>query len=300
MKKFIICLLIIVLALSMTAILASCKPDDKTTENGENPLPKKLKVAAATDAGAIKLNGYVGDDGYADKSGIKIVFGEDPVYAATSDADGKFSFYYIDPKAVGKEKALDFLALESQDYDYKAFVDTDNRYGYTTDVNCTVVIALKTAEFDMDDIVPNYEVMATFSQYNQKVPAGYPFSLSPTKTVTKENDGMHRVKLYINGGAQPYLRSNEGGLFMRYVVIGTELRLEYDQFHFGLMRIGQSGAVPLPGQQAAVGTITDSTYIVTPADASLQLNFRGFPNDITDDDNWDDEALIKCTDWQEE
>lgn len=297
MKKFIICILIILLAVSMTAIMASCK--EQQGDTGNDDTPQKVKVAQATDAGAIKLNGYVGDIAYDDKSGIRIVFGEEPVYAATSDADGKFSFYYIDPKSVGKEKALDFLALESQEYDYKAFVDTDNKYGNTSDTNCTVVVALKTAEFDMDDIVPNYEIMASFSQYNQKVPEGYPFSQSATKTVTQENDGMHRVKLYVNDGAEPFLRSNEGGMFMRYIVIGTELRLEYDQFHFGLMRIGQSGAVPLPGQTAGVGTITDSTYIVTPEDASLQLIFRGFPNDITDDDTWDDEALEKCTDWRE-
>ncbi len=286
MKRFLSTLLIVILALSLGAALISCKD----SEGEDTPEVKKISVVSADTEGAIKFVGYVGDVEFAHRSGIRFMFGEDAKYAATSDEDGMFTFYYADPDSVGKTKALDYLSLESEDYDYRAFIseplDTFDQTG------CTVVIAEKEKEFDMSKVVANYGMRAAFSQYNQILPEEYYLYNEKVENnkpaITKENDGMDKVKLFVND--ELYLRSTRGHMFIPYMIAGTEIRLEYDQFKFGIRKAQQQGDITI---------LDDPTYVITEEDLSLYIEFRGFPIDITDDDNWDTEALIKCTTWQE-
>jgi hypothetical protein len=295
MKKATKIMLTLILALCLIVTIAACdNPSDNENgddNGGSNNQPEKIRVTDSSAEGAKMIKGYVGNTQFEKVAGLRILFGEELELAATTDENGLFSFYFVNPNELEASRVVDYIILDSQDYKYKVFEYTHDSSGDT--LGCTIVVDQADSDFDMETIVPNVQIRLSFGMADEDfvmLPVGYPTEnpnmidengLNTEERKAEEHkDTVFGVKLFINEKYYDY--SRDSGWRIRYIIPGTVLRLEYPEMYF---------AIHVPGTTTTVldGENRD-TYTYT-LNNGVFIDFRARsenPDVLFDHEEWKD------------
>lgn len=286
MKRFIKTLFLILIISMLVVTLISCKKDGDDTNNNNVEKQQELKVSENVE-GAKLFTGYIGNTTYDRVEGVEISFGEDPEYAATSDEDGKFSFYYINTYDYTNDRILDFLSMDSEEYKYRAFIDTSTDDNPNIGINCIVVVDDADSDFNMNEIGANLSIRMSFGQAGNmitKLPVGYPLEneefVETERLATEHLDTVFGVKLYLDDVYFDYSRNS--GYHIPYIIFGTVIRLEHPGFVFYIK--------PMQGFQEALDGENNDQYTYVGNEGEF-VDFRALPIDnnadvLTDNQDW--------------